>query len=131
MKGKTFEWPDVHRKLPSLKKFVDWKDTHKDEMYPCRQQYIHKINNENVYVDVNFLKYTSFPHGKMYSPTLNTHSGLWNIKLHRFANIKEHLKLQGFPLNFKQVVSDTQMKKQLGNSMSVNVLYDILKMLLV
>ena len=34
--------------------------------------------------------------------------------------------LQGFPTNFKQVVSDRQMKKQLGNSMSVNVLKQII-----
>ena len=42
--------------------------------------------------------------------------------MNRYANIKEYFLLQDFPLTFKQVVSDSQLKKQLGNSMSVNVL---------
>lgn len=45
----------------------------------------------------------------------------------RKANINEYLKLQGFPISFKQVVSDNQLKKQLGNSMSVNVLKELFK----
>ena len=32
---------------------------------------------------------------------------------------------QGFNISFKQVVSNSQMKKQIGNSMSVNVLKSI------
>ena len=35
--------------------------------------------------------------------------------------------LQGFPEDFKQVVSKSQLKKQLGNSISVNVLEAIFK----
>jgi len=35
---------------------------------------------------------------------------------------RECLRLQDFPDTFKQVVSDSQMYKQAGNSMSVNVL---------
>ena len=47
---------------------------------------------------------------------------MWCIPLHRYATIIEYLKLQGFPVNFIQCVSNTQLKKQLGNSMSVNVI---------
>lgn len=39
---------------------------------------------------------------------------------------KEFLCLQGFK-NFKQVVSDRQIYKQAGNSMSVNVLKEIFR----
>ncbi|WP_297966132.1 DNA cytosine methyltransferase, partial [uncultured Campylobacter sp.] len=35
---------------------------------------------------------------------------------------RECLRLQGFPENFKIVVSDTQAYKQAGNAMSVNVI---------
>jgi DNA (cytosine-5)-methyltransferase 1 len=35
---------------------------------------------------------------------------------------REYLNLQGFGTDFKQVVSDSKMYKQVGNSMSVNVL---------
>ena len=38
--------------------------------------------------------------------------------------------LQGFPTTFKQVVSDTQMKKQTGNSMSVNILKHLISNLI-
>lgn len=34
-------------------------------------------------------------------------------------------KLQGFPDNWKQVVSDTQAYKQFGNAVSVNVVYEL------
>ncbi len=45
----------------------------------------------------------------------------------RYLTGKEALLLQGFPKSFKQVVSNTQLKKQVGNAMSVNVIQNILK----
>ncbi|MGL2778206.1 DNA cytosine methyltransferase [Helicobacter pylori] len=39
----------------------------------------------------------------------------------------EARKLQGFPSNFKQVVSDTQSYKQFGNAVSVNVSFALAK----
>ncbi len=39
----------------------------------------------------------------------------------------EARKLQGFPSNFKQVVSDTQSYKQFGNAVSVNVSFVLAK----
>lgn len=62
-----------------------------------------------------------------FSSTIISSCPLWCIPLHRKATIKECLSLQGFPKSFKQVVSDTQMRKQIGNSMSVNVLCHLLK----
>lgn len=49
------------------------------------------------------------------------------IKQNRLMYAKEGLLLQGFPKSFKQVVSDTQFFKQIGNTMSVNVLKEIIK----
>ena len=48
----------------------------------------------------------------------------------RFAKCSELMELQGFPKDFIQVVSNTQMKKQLGNSMTVNVVKEIIKELM-
>ena len=62
-----------------------------------------------------------------YCPTLSKIGRLWCVPKHRHATIKEKLSLQGFPKNFKQVVSDTQMSGQIGNSMSVNVLVCLFK----
>jgi site-specific DNA-cytosine methylase len=55
---------------------------------------------------------------------------LWCIPKHRYANINELLNLQGFSDNFVQVVCSTRLKKQIGNSMSVNVIRDIIIKLL-
>ena len=45
----------------------------------------------------------------------------------RKVNINEFLILQGFQPSFKQAVSDNQLKKQIGNSISVNVLKELFK----
>jgi len=64
------------------------------------------------------------PAMKELAPTLcaKTCSGMYFTKYKRHIYVKEALALQGFPKNFKQVVSDSQMFKQVGNSMSVCVL---------
>jgi DNA (cytosine-5)-methyltransferase 1 len=62
-----------------------------------------------------------------FSPTILTHSDHIIYELKRPFTIKELLQLQGFPKNFKVVVSKTQIAKQIGNSMSVCVLKKIIK----
>ena len=127
VKGEEFNFPK-ERKMPSLKKFVDWKDKHEDEMIDTLKKHIFKFQNTpSIYIDICFIKYSNFTTQDRYSSCLNTMGLLWNIPLHRYANINEYLMLQGFPLDFKQVVSNKQLKKQLGNSMSVNVLCEIFK----
>jgi DNA (cytosine-5)-methyltransferase 1 len=65
------------------------------------------------------------------SPTIVTLNYYYIIyELQRIFIVKELLQLQGFPKNFKQVVSKTQILKQIGNSMSVNVLKVIIKEIL-
>jgi DNA (cytosine-5)-methyltransferase 1 len=57
------------------------------------------------------------------SPTLTTGCAYYyHSTYNRYLTAKECLSLQGFPTNFKQVVGKTKMFKQIGNSMSVNVL---------
>jgi site-specific DNA-cytosine methylase len=63
-------------------------------------------------------------------PCLIAVGRLWCVRKKRYANTKEWAKLQGFPVNFKQVVSKTQFKKQMGNTMSVNVIRELLKCLI-
>jgi DNA (cytosine-5)-methyltransferase 1 len=76
------------------------------------------------------IKYKTFPTSHQYSPCLTAHAELWCVPMKRYVNVKECLRLQGFPDDFKQVVSDAQMKKQLGNSISVSVLQPIIQLLL-
>lgn len=62
--------------------------------------------------------------------TITAYNSMWCIKKHRRANITELLRLQGFPDTYIQSVSDSQLKKQIGNAMSVNVVQAILGELL-
>jgi DNA (cytosine-5)-methyltransferase 1 len=75
------------------------------------------IKRDNYYFPIEFV-----------SPTLDTNCRQFMIiKQNRNLLPKEALRLQGFNSNFKQVVTDSQLMKQLGNSMSVNVLKKILR----
>jgi DNA (cytosine-5)-methyltransferase 1 len=57
------------------------------------------------------------------SPTLTTRcDSFFHTTYKRYLTTKECLLLQGFSQNFKQDVSNSQLYKQAGNSMSVNVL---------
>ena len=116
-----YKWPEKS-KMDDIKNYVDWNDTTKSNY---KNWNITKIN-DCFFVNVGFLNTNS--HFKNMCPTLTTSSNqIWNVPLQRYANINEFLKLQGFNTNFKIVVSTTQTRKQLGNSMSVNVIKCILQ----
>lgn len=83
-------------------------------------------NNELYIVCRN--KFVTFK--KDISPTLVTHPPHYITKYQRYFTPQEALSLQGFSKTFKQVVSNTQMYKQVGNSMSVPVLVAIFKAIL-
>jgi site-specific DNA-cytosine methylase len=62
-------------------------------------------------------------------PTL-TVSGckyMYHTTYNRYLMTKECLLLQGFPTDFNNIVGDVELCKQIGNSMSVNVLKEMFK----
>jgi DNA (cytosine-5)-methyltransferase 1 len=73
---------------------------------------------------VNRNRFYSVTYG--HTATCTTHNAFYIVKHKRYATAKEYLLLQGFPNTFKCVVSDTQLMKQAGNAMSVNVVQAIL-----
>jgi site-specific DNA-cytosine methylase len=83
-----------------------------------------KIPDNSIFINLGFSK-TNFPNSDKICPAILASNKIWCVKKKRYANIKELLSLQGFNKNFLQVVSNTQLKKQIGNSMSVNVLKEI------
>ncbi len=87
---------------------------------------IKSMNYKNGYIisDSNFLTI-----GYNYSPTLtaNKCNRFYHTTYNRFLTIEECLSLQGFSKDFKIIASKTRMYKQIGNSMSVNVLKVIFK----
>ena len=66
----------------------------------------------------------SFSIMKNMTPTITASNckSMYNTTYNRYLTPQECLLLQGFSEKFKQVVSNTQLCKQIGNSMSVNVL---------
>jgi DNA (cytosine-5)-methyltransferase 1 len=124
LKG-NFEWPKKI-KMRDIQNFIDWNNNKKSEI--INRKRILNLPSNIYFVDLGFLrKNNSYPNFDKWSPPLNTQHGLWNVKLSRFATIKEIMKLQAIPLSFKNKVSNTQFVKQIGNSMSVNVLKAIFK----
>ena len=129
VKNGTFEWPEKYDNLEPILNYVDHTDTAKTEWK--RKTSLENVRPDGGFIDVDFLHYTSYPNCHIYSPCVVARgSSLWCVPYHRYANVKEFAKLQGFPDDFKQVVSNCQMKKQFGNSMSVNVLCNIFKNLI-
>jgi DNA (cytosine-5)-methyltransferase 1 len=59
------------------------------------------------------------------SPSLTTTHPHYHTKYNRYLTPRECLNLQGFK-DFTQVVSNTQIYRQIGNSMSVNVIKEII-----
>lgn len=127
--NKIFEWPTP---IPTHLNILDFVDHDNQERVEWkRKTNIDNVSDGAVFVDVDFLHYTNYPNADKYSPCVVARgSSLWCVPYHRYATPKELGMLQGFPSDFKQVVSNSQMKKQFGNSMSVNVLVEIFRKLL-
>lgn len=78
--------------------------------------------NESWAINLN----ASYPYAttvKDLSPCLvTTCNKVYLTKYNRFLTIKECLRLQGFPDDFKLISNENKSYKQIGNSMSVNIL---------
>jgi DNA (cytosine-5)-methyltransferase 1 len=124
-----FSWPKK-KKMKSLEDFMD-KSNNTVFVTTKRQQKIINKLDEGLFIDFAFgtSSNRSFINSAAYCSCITANSRIWCVPQKRYTSCEELLALQGFK-NFKQIVSNTQMKKQIGNSMSVNVLKEILKNLL-
>jgi DNA (cytosine-5)-methyltransferase 1 len=88
-----------------------------------------KINNNNYKKNYIITPFTFYSAMKDVSPTLTFTSCkyMFHSTYKRFLTTKECLLLQGFPKNFINIVGDTHLSNQIGNSMSVNVLKVLFK----
>jgi len=125
-----FTWPE-HKPMKSLSSFIDTKDNECEPIpdFVKRSGLLKNIPKDSLFIDIGFTK-SNFVNSATVCPCITTQGNLWCVPLKRHASIKECLSLQGFPKSFKQVVSERQLKKQIGNSMSVNVLEAIFTSLL-
>lgn len=122
----NFEWP----KPVKCKELITYVDTSvkSDKILLSERQnnYLNKNCNNKIFVDFCWIGYDNI-YSSDYIPCIAARCDLYCIPMKRFATVKELLSLQGFPKSFKQVVSNAQLKKQIGNSMSVNVLCALFK----
>ena len=126
----TYTWPQKCVMKPIMD-YVDHDDVsisniHKTKLANSGQN----IPASSAFIDLGFININKYPYADKYAPCLCAAGVLFSVKYNRLANVKEHLMLQGFPTTFKQVVSTCQMKKQIGNSMSVNVLKQLISNLI-
>jgi DNA (cytosine-5)-methyltransferase 1 len=124
-----FSFPKPLELLSPLSSYVDNGDNSSSNVPPRikKVDYMSKIPKDSLFVDFSLYGHSTFPNSDKICPCICRKSELWCVPKSRFANCREMLLLQGFPDNFKQVVSNTQLKRQIGNSMTVNVLKEIFK----
>ena len=127
-KDKDFEWPKK-KKMNNLKKYIDYKDINSRSIPNYCKELFDNIPRDSIFINICFTK-SKFSNSNKICPTIMASNKIWNVILSRYANIKENLMLQGFPKTFKKNVSDSQLKKQIGNSISVNVLKCIFEKIL-
>lgn len=133
-KGSTpFSWPTSIPLTKKLSEYVDTTITDRKQYSESREAYMKKYEG-HVFLDLSWVTMDNRRKQKMrlgkeiascicaVSKIVCLHDGL-----HRDATCGELLQLQGFQDDFNQVVSKTQITKQIGNSMSVNVLEKIVK----
>ena len=124
---RPFEFPK-EKKMKKLSTFIDKKDTSHSPIKEANKQLFQNIPSDSIFIDVGFRK-CRFPNSGKWAPCITAQPNMWNVKMERKANIKEYLKLQGFPTypKFKQPISDHQMKIKIGNSMTVDVIEQLLE----
>ena len=119
----NYIWPEKC-KMDNINNYIENKVEDNDLYFSkTRLQKLEKYIN-CIFIDLSFLNQGTNK-SNLYSCCLNTRNQIYCIPKNRLATINELLMLQGFNINLKQVVSNSQIKKQIGNSMSVNVLKSI------
>ncbi len=116
--GGDFHWP-APTEMDNIREYVDWNNKNVQPLPPRLITYLETYPIKAIFIDASFPRHPH-PNAAKWCSCIITSNRLWCLPMHRFASVAEITKLQGFE-NFYIVVSANQIKKQLGNSMSVNV----------
>jgi DNA (cytosine-5)-methyltransferase 1 len=128
-KHHPFQFPEADRgRMKSVHSMVDNSDQKRDPWN--RKDSLDDLPKGSAFVNLNYLRTTNHPSSHKYCSTMLTQNTLWCVPHHRRANIVEHLRLQGFPESYKQVVRKSHLKRMLGNSMTVDVLVALFEQVL-
>jgi DNA (cytosine-5)-methyltransferase 1 len=120
----TFEFPEKI-KMKKLTDFIDKTDTSKYPIKDANKELLQNIPKNSVFIDIGFRK-AKFPNSDKWAPCITAQANMWCVPMKRKASVKEYLMLQGFPTSVNQPISDHQMKKKIGNSMTVDVIEQLL-----
>tara|TARA_Y100000389_G_scaffold19370_1_gene16788 strand:+ start:2717 stop:3622 length:906 start_codon:yes stop_codon:yes gene_type:complete len=121
-RNKSIIWPQKC-KMRDIKTFVDYSDKKRFNTTEKLQRYIAKFP-KSTFLNMEYHNY-DVKQNSNYTHCIAKNTMLWNCYMKRWANTNELSKLQGIKIN--NVVSKTQFKYQIGNSMSVDVLVKLLK----
>lgn len=125
-----FEFPE-HCEMDSIENYIDENDNTYKTTSLRHEQILSRLKGKKVFIDFAYgvSSTRTFKNADKICPCITVKNSIWCVPKHRYININELLLLQGFK-KFKQVVSDFQMKKQIGNSITVCVLQKILENLI-
>jgi len=122
-KKKEYVFPD-NKPMLDINSFIDRNNTTKDEKKESNKELFNNVPNDSVFIDTGF-RGANFPNSNKWSPCITAQPNMWCIPMERKASVKEYLMLQGFPTDIIQPISDHRMKILIGNSMTVNVIEEL------
>jgi len=124
-KNNNFQFPQKKPMKP-LSEFIDEKDDSKYKILESNKDLLNRVPKNSVFIDVGFRK-AKFPKSDRWAPCITAQPNMWCVPKQRKANTNEYLMLQGFPTNVKhETISDHQLKIRVGNSMTVDVIEELL-----
>ena len=94
----------------------------KQELLRQKKKQFNIKSNDNWTIDLNASYFYSVPIQNESMCLLTTCSMIYLTKYNRYLTVRECLRLQGFPDDFNLISHNYKAYKQIGNSMSVNVL---------
>ena len=124
-KKKEFNFPNA-KPLQNINNFIDKSNNSKNEIKESNKELFKNIPKEAVFIDTGF-RGAKFPNSDKWCPCITAQPNMWCVPMKRKASVKEYMWLQGFnPDDKKITLSDHRMKILIGNSMTVNVIEELL-----
>jgi DNA (cytosine-5)-methyltransferase 1 len=128
--GATFKRPPI---LPLTKSIHDILEKNVTDAKPLTEHQSKVLDSLNLSEEIDYIVDLDVSSAKWarsakeVCPCIHTNSYcFYSTSVHRRLTARELLRLQGFPDSFKIAVSNSKLIKQIGNSMSVNVLCAII-----
>ena len=120
-----FNFPEK-REMLNINEYVDKSNKSKNEIKESNNLLFKNIPKDSVFIDTGF-RGAKFPNSNKWCPCITAQPNMWCVPMKRKASVKEYFWLQGFnPDDKKITLSDHRMKILIGNSMTVNVIEELL-----